>query len=1059
LRFYADLHVHSKYSRATSRDCDLEHLALYAKRKGISVVGTGDFTHPAWWQEIQDNLVPAEPGLWQLKPELERAVDARLPPACRREVRFLLEVEISTIYKKGDATRKVHHLIYAGEMATAARFRDKLGTLGNIKSDGRPILGLDSRHLLEVTLESGSDAYLIPAHIWTPWFSMLGSKSGFDTVEECYGDLAGHIFALETGLSSDPPMNWRVSRLDGYTLVSNSDAHSPPMLGREACVFVGELDYYAMRRSLETGEGWGGTVEFFPEEGKYHLDGHRACEVCCEPDETRRLGGICPVCKKPLTVGVLHRVETLADRPTGDKPERIAPFRSLVQLPQLVAEIHGVGVKSKAVEDTLQQLAARVGPELELIDQAPLEEVRRLTHPLLAEALDRLRRGKVRCEGGYDGEYGVIRVFEPGEVLPQLSMVSLLGLEMPEPAPKRKSLPAELPLFAPAAPAEKPAKRAAFPDRRPLLERLDPFQRAAAEALSGPLLIVAGPGAGKTRTLTHRLAHLIEKGADARRCLAITFTRRAAAELGERLEALLGERARGIAVRTFHGLGFDILRAEHQLLELPAAFRIADAALAAEILGGRFALSKSEARRTFEALGAARRRRLFGGRVDGELPRISIETYRSLLADAGYVDLEDLLMLPVELLDDEPERAAVWQQRFDHLAVDEYQDVDPVQYRLLRQLVPASGNICAIGDPDQSIYRFRGAEVSFFLRFGEDFPGARTVTLENNYRSQPAIVEAARLAVAPGTLLPGRRLEPASGKPAAQLVLLEGEDEKDEASLVVRAIEQLLGGLSHFSLDSGRIGGDRPLQQVSFDDIAILYRTGGQAAHFEEALGRLGIPYQRRSHERLIERDEVRWLLHHLTLLRDQGARPPGGGEPTVAEWLRFALASAPHSGTSQGGAPSGAKLEAALELLGPLAQKRGAELDAFLGDLATGAEVDTWDPRAERVSLLTLHASKGLEFPVVFLAGCDDGLLPFRYFSEETDLGEERRLFFVGITRAQDQLYFSRARRRSFRGETRSTQPSPYLQDIPPRLFEKQAPPPRPPKKVEPKVEQLGLF
>lgn len=1055
MRFYADLHVHSKYSRATSRDCDLEHLALYAKRKGITVVGTGDFTHPAWWQEIEEKLVPAEAGLYRLRPELEREVDARLPPACRREVRFLLEVEISTIYKKGDKTRKVHHLIYAGEMATAARFRDKLGTLGNIRSDGRPILGLDSRHLLEVTLESGPDAYLIPAHIWTPWFSMLGSKSGFDAVEECYGDLAGHIFALETGLSSDPPMNWRVSRLDGYTLVSNSDAHSPPMLGREACVFVGDLDYYAMRRTLETGEGWGGTVEFFPEEGKYHLDGHRACEVRLEPEETRRLGGLCPVCKKPLTVGVLHRVEELADRPTGAAPARPAAFRSMVQLPQLVAEIHGVGVKSKAVEDTLQQLAARVGPELELIDQAPLEEVRRLTHPLLAEALDRMRRGKMRAEGGYDGEYGVIRVFEPGEVLPQLSMVSLLGLELPEPAPKKKALPDSAPLFESPLPPrlETIGSSYAALAHLPLLERLDPSQRAAAEITEGPLLIVAGPGTGKTRTLTHRLAHLVEQGTDPRRCLAITFTRRAAAELAERLDALLGDRARGIAVRTFHGLGFDILRAEHELLDLPPAFRIADAALAAEILGGRFGLSRAEARRTLEALGGTRRRRLFGGRVEGEVPRLSIETYRSLLADAGYVDLEDLLVLPVELFEDEPERAAAWQERFDHLAVDEYQDVDPVQYRLLRQIAPASGNLCAIGDPDQSIYRFRGADVSFFLRFREDFPAARTVELERNYRSQPAIVEAAKAAVAPGTLLPGRLLEAASGKAASPLVLLEGEDERGEAALVVRAIEQLLGGLSHYALDSGRISsGHKPLEQISFDDIAILYRTSAQAAHFEEALDKLGIPYQRRSHERLIERDEVRWLLHHLTLLRDQG-----GQADDVTGWLRLASQAAPTS--TSGGAPSAAKLEEALQLLAPLAQKRGADLDAFLGDLATGAEVDTWDPRAERVSLLTLHASKGLEFPVVFLAGCDDDLLPFRYFAEEADIDEERRLFFVGLTRAKDQLNLSRSHKRTFRGETRKTAPSPFLAGIPQRLFERQAAPPRAPKKAEPKVEQLGLF
>ena len=256
------------------------------------MVATGDFTHPAWWQEIQDKLVPAEPGLFRLRPDIEREVNERLPLNCRGSMRFLLEVEISTIYKKGDKTRKVHHLIYAPDLPTAGNFRDALGRIGNIASDGRPILGLDSRHLLEITLNSGPDAYLVPAHIWTPWFAAMGSKSGFDSIDDCYGDLAQHIFAVETGLSSDPPMNWRVSSLDRFTLVSNSDAHSPPMLGREACVFETELDYFAMRKALETGEGYGGTVEFFPEEGKYHMDGHRACGVSLEPDEPVVTAGI-----------------------------------------------------------------------------------------------------------------------------------------------------------------------------------------------------------------------------------------------------------------------------------------------------------------------------------------------------------------------------------------------------------------------------------------------------------------------------------------------------------------------------------------------------------------------------------------------------------------------------------------------------------------------------------------------------------------------------------------------------------------------------------------------
>lgn len=435
MRFFADLHVHSKHSRATSRDCDLEHLAWWAQRKGLTVVGTGDFTHPAWWQEIEDKLVPAEPGLYRLRPEIERQVAATLPAACRAPMRFLLEVEISTIYKKGDKTRKVHHLIYAGTMATASRFRDKLGTIGNIASDGRPILGLDSRHLLEIALESGPDAFLVPAHIWTPWFAAMGSKSGFDSIDDCYGDLAGHIFAVETGLSSDPPMNWRLSSLDRFTLVSNSDAHSPPMLGREASVFDCDLDYFAMRRALETGEGFGGTVEFFPEEGKYHLDGHRACRVRLEPAETEACGGRCPSCGKEVTIGVLHRVATLADRPAGHRPANAARFDSLVPLPEIAAEIHGVGPKTKTVARTLDLLTERLGAEFGILFAQPLEDIERQTHPLIAEAIRRLRRGEVRAEGGYDGEFGTVRLFEDGEIARPMTLFACAPPQPPTPVP------------------------------------------------------------------------------------------------------------------------------------------------------------------------------------------------------------------------------------------------------------------------------------------------------------------------------------------------------------------------------------------------------------------------------------------------------------------------------------------------------------------------------------------------------------------------------------------------------------------------------------------------
>ena len=411
--FYADLHIHSKYSRATSKDCNLEQLAVWAQKKGLSVISTGDFTHPAWFAEINEKLIEDGCGAYRLKPEIEKEIFKNSTP-----VRFLLSVEISTIYKKGDKTRKVHHCVFVPDMKAAAKFREKLGAIGNINSDGRPILGLDSRSLLETTLESGEGSFIIPAHIWTPWFSVLGSKSGFDSIEECYEDLADNIFAVETGLSSDPEMNWKVSKLDKYRLVSNSDAHSPAKLAREATVFDTAPDYFSIMNALKTGKGYVGTVEFFPEEGKYHEDGHRKCGVCLSPVETEKLNGICPVCGKPLTIGVLNRVCELADRDFADnyKPETGGDVYSLVPLPEIISEIKNVGVGSKSVVMEYERLIKKFGSELSILREVPVDELSK-DSPLLGEGISRLRAGKVIKHAGYDGEYGVIRLFEESEAV------------------------------------------------------------------------------------------------------------------------------------------------------------------------------------------------------------------------------------------------------------------------------------------------------------------------------------------------------------------------------------------------------------------------------------------------------------------------------------------------------------------------------------------------------------------------------------------------------------------------------------------------------------------
>ncbi|WP_179646942.1 UvrD-helicase domain-containing protein [Spinactinospora alkalitolerans] len=1046
MEFHADLHIHSKYSRACSRDCDLEHLAWWAARKGIDLVGTGDFTHPAWREELRANLVPAEPGLFRLHPEIEDRIARTLPPTCRRLPRFMLSVEISTIYKRDGHTRKVHHLLYAPTMAAAEAITADLAKIGNLASDGRPILGLDSRDLLEITLSSDPGSYLVPAHVWTPWFSALGSKSGFDAIADCYADLSEHVFAVETGLSSDPAMNWMVSSLDSYTLVSNSDAHSPPMLAREATRFDTDLDYYAIRRSLETGEGFRGSVEFFPEEGKYHLDGHRKCDVRFDPELTRAHKGRCPVCGRPLTVGVFHRIHELADRAEGYRVPGAAGFTNLVPLPEIVSEIVGVGPKSKRVMGEVSRLVATLGSELTILHSAPLDEVGRAGGELLGEAVSRLRRGEVIRDAGYDGEYGVIRMFEPEELRAAASEPALFEEHEIAPKPtKRRPAAKKKPAakrtraadgddgddapsdpgpsgggpgtLAAAAPTDD-ADPALFPEspqdpnRRPhgLLDGLDPDQRTAAERPGGPLLIVAGPGTGKTRTVTHRIAHLVaERDVPAEQCLAITFTRRAAEELEERLTALLGAEVAGrMTVTTFHGLGALILREQHGRAGLTERFRVADeeqrAAIARAVTG-----SEQEARQLL-------------ARRDGiaEQPDEALAAYERGLREDDLVDFADLLALPVRLLRADDGLAARYRERWRWISVDEYQDIDETQYALLGLLTGPGGNITAIGDPDQAIYGFRGADVGFFLRFGTDFPDARTVRLTRNYRSNATIVTAAVQAIAPASLVPGRELRAVGAfTDPPRIGVHVAADERAEASFVARAIDRLLGGTSWHSLDSGRVTeeGDGDL---SFGDICVLYRTAAQSDAVISAFNTAGVPFQKRSHDRLLARPAVRLVADEL----------PHHPEGPLTDRVRSAVAllCERHSGDEK----LVTDLRTAGELVLPLARRHGADLAEFLSALALGAEVDALDPRADRVALLTLHAAKGLEYPVVFMVGCEDGMLPFRFpGAERDDEAEERRLFFVGVTRAQQRLYLSRARRRTRRGTAHEAAPSPFLSSI----------------------------
>ncbi|WP_342777600.1 UvrD-helicase domain-containing protein [Haloactinospora alba] len=967
----------------------------------------------------------------------------------------MLSVEISTIYKYGDYTRKVHHLCYMPDFAAAEEFNRRLGAIGNLGSDGRPILGLDSRDLLEIVLESGDGAYLVPAHIWTPWFAVLGSKAGFNTIEECYRDLSGHIFALETGLSSDPEMNWRISGLDGYTLVSHSDAHSPPMLGREASVFDTDVDYFAIRRALETGRGYAGSVEFFPEEGKYHLDGHRKCGTRLDPAETRAHGGRCPTCGKPVTVGVLNRVDALADRAAGVAPEGAAGYSNLIPLPEIVGEVLGVGPKSKKVRGEIDVLTAEHGPELAILDDVPVDDVRRRSEPL-AEAIRRLRSGEVIRQAGYDGEYGTIRLFEPGELqrLRSWDVPALFGEEaLPAGGPREEGSPPSAPPAAASAaegyPAEvavdtaDPSADAGGDGGGGVLEGLDPDQRAAAGVAEGPLLIVAGPGTGKTRTVTYRIAHaVLERGVPAGECLAITFTRRAADEMAERLRGLVGAEADDVTVATFHSWGMWLLRSYRSRLGLPGEFEVADAArqesVLTEVLG-----DQRSARRWQAELSRFRRGGLAGD--DAEVAEVA-QGYVTALRSRGLVDYDDLIVLSVWLLENDPEVAAECRRRFRWITVDEYQDVDELQYRLLWVLAPADANVTVIGDPDQAIYGFRGADVGFFLRFERDYPTAPVVHLGRNYRSGRNIVAGALSAIAPETLVTDRVLVPERSDSAHRVGMHEAADERAEAAYVARTAEQLLGGASFHAMDSGRVDGDGH-GGIGFSDIAVLYRTDAQSRAVVNELSRCGLPVQKRSHDPLVARAGVQELVQELTYASSAGSAAVIDRVHTAAE------AIVERSG-SGGYEQRSAEIYRAVEVVSPLARRFGTDVQGFCREVALGAEVDTLDPRADAISVLTLHAAKGLEFPVVFIVGCEDGVLPLWWPGSEVDpaeLAEERRLFFVGMTRAQERLYLTWARRRNQRDRKASR----FLSDVDPGVVARE----EAPRRRGPRSTQLSLM
>lgn len=1128
--YIADLHIHSRYSRATSKDGTPEYLDLWARRKGISIVGTGDFTHPAWRAELKEKLSPAEDGFYQLKEEYRILDHTAGLEACPR---FVISGEISSIYKKNGRVRKVHSVILLPSLEDAELLSKRLEAIGNLHSDGRPILGLDCHDLLEITLELCPRAIYIPAHIWTPHFSLFGAFSGFDSIEECFGDLTPHIHALETGLSSDPPMNWRLSALDGYQLISNSDAHSPAKLGREANLLDIPLHYDGLARAIETGNGLAGTIEFFPEEGKYHFDGHRKCHLCLSPSQAAQYQGKCPVCGKKLTIGVLHRVEQLADRPEEFVLPGAKPFESLVPLPEVIAVSTGHSAAGSKVQSLYENMLHRLGPEFSILRTVPLEDIRLTAGSQICEGIRRLRRGEVDRSPGFDGEYGVIRLFSAAErdgVDGQLDLFSaglqkedspagLLGAEhftgqlgddFPAgilPAEGSRDLagrqaavtmvpsstnssatavvappstnssasatvaPPSTNSSASAVVAPPPTNSSAATTMAPPSAvsaspspALNPEQLAAAATPARAIAVIAGPGTGKTQTLAARIRYLLEeRRVKPSEITAVTFTNKASAEMRRRLEASLpGHRQlTGLRIGTFHALCIQLL--QEQGISCPIADEAETNEAAARAVS-QFGLPTSP-RQFLLQVGAWKNSGVF----PSSLPEEALRFYNEQLTAMGVMDFDDVLLKTLALLEQE-QKNEIRGQHFSYLLVDEFQDINSVQYRLIQAWNKGGRELFAIGDPDQSIYGFRGSDPGFFDCLAKDYPRLQTVRLCSNYRSTPEILAGSLPLISHNH--GGKRQLDAVSANGCPIRLITAAGGMEQAIFVAKEINRMVGGID--MLDTDYQSGLREASRArSFSDIAVLFRTHRQADLLETCFQKEGIPYVVAGGGDFLSEPIVRGTVCFFRFLlspTEEHCRrlcrrllwnlPEKPAKETVEAEERFEQLTAKYQKKVARTKPR-ALLDAwmqDLELTGNEALEKLAGMAVFyktmaefLNDLTFGAEGDlrrcagkTYP--SDAVTLMTLHAAKGLEFSTVFLYDCRKGLLPLENSHEASDTEEERRLFYVGMTRAREELLL-----------TVSGEPSPFLAEIPSDALKKE----EARKKEEPpmKAAQLSLF
>lgn len=1031
MQFIADFHIHSHYSLATSKHLTPEHLDYWAQLKGIDVVGTGDCTHPLWLKECAEKFEDNGNGLYRLKKTYKlKQPFVHLPASCIRDIHFILTAEVSSIYKKNGKVRKVHSVCVFPDFESATRFQNKLARRGNIQSDGRPILGVDAKHILELVLGSSDKAFVIPAHIWTPWFSVLGSQSGFDSIHECYDELTHTIFALETGLSSDPAMNWTCSFLDDFRLVSNSDAHSPEKLGREANMFDTTMSYDGMYRALKTGKGFTGTIEFFPEEGKYHYDGHHACGVSWNPTQTTKHHGLCSVCGKPVTKGVMYRVAQLSDRNLSDVDRSTRQkFLSITPLSALLAEISQKRPAAKAVVQEYMRVIDSVGSEFHTLLFAPLDEIEKKGGALLREGIARLRAGRVHCKAGFDGEFGRVTVFDEHEQRDTRNTDDALLFSVEQRTKKKRvhedsHTSDKVKQFKTVHNDEPQAGGKVRIKNTMTHGNIDAQQQHAIEHTHGVCVVIAGPGAGKTRVLTERIVHLVQHaGVIPYAVLALTFSNNAAQEMRERVmhhADIHFDKNNTPCITTFHAFGLAMLKEYSTHCGRTNNFFIVDPGEKLDVIQQILNCFHREAQEHCATI------EKYKQGITSEAPAV-LAVYEAALQNINAFDLDDLVYGAVQLLHDKT-IAAAYHTRYQYLLVDEYQDVNPRQYEMIRLLAEKSKNLFVIGDPDQSIYGFRGASGKTLEEIIAAYPETRVIRFTTSYRCPVSVLRVGEHVLRKTELLDGKH-------DALKVQIMECATDKSEADLIATHVEQMIGGVRSFSMHTGLSDGHAASHITSFADFAILCRTQHQFPVIIEALHNHGIPCQLVGETPFYTHEPYANIIRTFKSIVRATETSRDALTKKIATMIHDARDIETMLATAIGTTVSDDDITRFVAL-GKGFRNNYCE---FLHALAVRDIQDDRDIHKEAVSLLTLHAAKGLEFTAVFIAGCEKGIIPFELFGTKTGeaLREEERLFYVGVTRTKQYLFLSHAAKRNFKGRVLHQEKSFFLDRLEKTLFE----------------------